>query len=281
MFKFGIYTNFDKDKSLLNTRKVIGALNEMGCEVYLHRELSAHLEETYRPGIENVDFLFVLGGDGTILSAARKYAGCGVKIIGVNLGKMGFLAEIQPEEVPLALEQIIKGKYKVESRMMLQAQSGSFEETLIALNDFVISPRNIPRMVSLELNINGVFAEKYYCDGMIISSPTGSTGYTISAGGPIIAPSVNCILVTPVCAHTLNARSIVLNENDEVKIKLLSHDILAYVTADGQQSKRLAGDVNVVIKKSDAVARFVRLKDGNFFELLKVKLAQWQTDDRE
>jgi NAD+ kinase len=281
MFKFGIYTNFDKDKSLLNTRKVIGALNELGMEIYLDRELSVHLEGSFRPGIEKTDFLFVLGGDGTILSAARKYAGCGTKIIGINLGRMGFLAEIEPEEVPWALERIAGGKYNVESRMMLKADSESFDETLIALNDFVVSPRNVPRMVSLELKINGAFAEKYYCDGMIISSPTGSTGYTISAGGPIIAPSVNCILVTPVCAHTLNARSIVLNENDEVEIKVLSHDIQAYVTADGQQSKRLGGDATVVIKKSDSIAQFVRLKDGNFFELLKVKLAQWQTDDRE
>lgn len=281
MFKFGIYTNFDKDKSLINTRKVIGALNELGREIYLDRELSAHLGGLYRPGIEQTDFVFVLGGDGTILSAARRYAGCGTKIIGVNLGKMGFLAEIEPDEVSWALEQIVAGKYNVESRMMLQAESGSFEETLIALNDFVVSPRNVPRMVSLELNINGAFAEKYYCDGMIISSPTGSTGYTISAGGPIIAPSVNCILVTPVCAHTLNARSIVLNENDEVEVKLMSRDIQAFVTADGQHSKRLGGDATVVIKKSGAVARFVRLKDGNFFELLKIKLAQWQTDDRE
>ncbi len=281
MFKFGIYTNFDKDKSLLNTRKVIGALNELGREIYLDRELSAHLEGSYRPGIEETDFLFVLGGDGTILSAARKYAGCGTKIIGVNLGRMGFLAEIEPEEVPWALKRITNGKYNVESRMMLQATSESYEETLIALNDFVLSPRNVPRMVSLELRINGTFAEKYYCDGMIISSPTGSTGYTISAGGPIIAPSVNCILVTPVCAHTLNARSIVLNENDEVEIRVLSSDFQVFVTSDGQHSKRLGCNASVAIKKSDSFARFVRLKDGNFFELLKVKLAQWQTDDRE
>lgn len=281
MFKFGIYTNFDKDKSLLNTRKVIGALNELGMEIYLDHELSAHLGGLYHTGLEKTDFLFVLGGDGTILSAARKYAGCGTKIIGVNLGRMGFLAEIDPEELPWALKQIEDGKYNVESRMMLQASSESFEETLTALNDFVVSPRNVPRMVSLELKINGAFAEKYYCDGMIISSPTGSTGYTISAGGPIIAPSVNCILVTPVCAHTLNARSIVLNEDDVVEVKVLSRDFQVFATSDGQHSKRLGGDATVLIKKSDAVAQFVRLKEGNFFELLKVKLAQWQTDDRE
>jgi NAD+ kinase len=280
MFNFGIYTNFDKDKSLVNTRKIVGVLKQAGCGVYLDSDLYACMGEGCSEGIEHSDYLFVLGGDGTILSAARKYAKHGIKIIGVNLGRMGFLAEIAPDEVKWALERIMSGKYSVETRMMLQAESGSFGETLLALNDFVVSPRNIPRMVSLELKINGTFAEKYYCDGMIISSPTGSTGYTISAGGPIIAPSVNCILVTPVCAHTLNARSIVLNENDVVEVALVSSDIEAYVTSDGQYSKKLEDKTKVIIKKSDRFAHFVRLKEGNFFELLKEKLAQWQTDDQ-
>lgn len=280
MFKFGIYTNFEKDKSLVKTRKVIGVLKEAGCEIFLDSDLYALIKEECSLGIENSDYLFVLGGDGTILSAARKYAKYGIKIIGVNLGRMGFLAEITPDEVKWALERIMSGKYTVETRMMLQADSGSSGETLLALNDFVVSPRNIPRMVILELKINGSFAEKYYCDGIIISSPTGSTGYTISAGGPIIAPSVNCILVTPVCAHTLNSRSIVLNENDIVEITLVSSDIDAFVTADGQYSRKLEDEKKVVIKKSDRYAYFVRLKEGNFFELLKVKLAQWQTDDQ-
>ncbi len=279
MFKFGIYTNFEKDKSLSNTRKVISELKKAGCEIFLDSDLYACVKEECNLGIDQSDYLFVLGGDGTILSAARKYAKYGIKIIGVNLGRMGFLAEIAPDEVMWALERITAGKYSVETRMMLQA-NGSFSETLLALNDFVVSPRNIPRMVSLELKINGSFAEKYYCDGMIISSPTGSTGYTISAGGPIIAPSVNCILVTPVCAHTLNARSIVLNENDVVEVALVSSDLDAFVTADGQFSKKLENGTKVVIKKSDRYAHFVRLKEGNFFELLKEKLAQWQTDDR-
>lgn len=280
MFKFGIYTNFEKDKSLHNTRKVIGALKDAGCEIFLDSDLYAYAQEECNLGIEHSDYLFVLGGDGTILSAARRYAKYGIKIIGVNLGRMGFLAEIAPDEVKWALERILNGQYTVETRMMLQANSASFNETLLALNDFVVSPRNIPRMVSLELKINGSFAEKYYCDGMIISSPTGSTGYTISAGGPIIAPSVNCILVTPVCAHTLNARSVVLNENDVVEVALVSSDIDAFVTADGQYSKKLEDETKVIIKKSDRYAHFIRLKEGNFFERLKEKLAQWQTDDQ-
>ena len=281
MFKFGIYTNMKKDETLVNTRKVISALKELDREIFLADELLAHMKGEYPPGIENADFLFVLGGDGTILSAARRYAYCGIKIIGVNLSRMGFLAEITPDEVKWALEQIMCGRYRVESRMMLEADAQSFEEPLLALNDFVVSPRDVPRMVNLELKINGTFAEKYYCDGMIIASPTGSTGYTISAGGPIIAPTVNCILVTPVCAHTLNARSVVLNEDDEVEVNLHSRDIQTYVTADGQYSKLLGKEAKVNIKKSDIYAHFARLKDGNFFELLKVKLAQWQTDDKE
>lgn len=281
MFKVGIYTNFNKDKALTNTQKVADAIRECGCEVCLEDNLFENMKGPFQKGYENTDYLFVLGGDGTILSAARKYARFKMSIIGVNLGRMGFLAEINPGEVKWALEKIIDGEYRIETRMMLEAKSSSFEETLLALNEFVVSPRDLPRMVSIELRINGSFAEKYYCDGMIVSSPTGSTGYTISAGGPIIAPNVNCLLVTPVCAHTLNARSIVLNENDVVEVDPLSKEIPLYVTADGQHSRQLKEATKIVVKKSDIGTRFVRLKQRNFYELLKVKLAQWQTEDQE
>ncbi len=281
MVKFGIYTNFDKDKALENTQMVAHAVRDFGGEICLEDDLYGEIEGICRRGYQDADYLFVLGGDGTILSAARKFAGTGINIIGVNLGRMGFLAEINPEEVPWALKKLMDGQFRIETRMMLEAKSDSFKETLLSLNEFVVSPRNLPRMVSLELKINGSFAEKYYCDGMIISSPTGSTGYTISAGGPIIAPNVDCILVTPVCAHTLNARSIVLNENDVTEVISGSKDVPLFVTADGQQSKQLDGSAKVVIKKSDIHARFVRLKQRNFYELLKVKLAQWQTEEHE
>ena len=281
MFKFGIYTNLNKDKALKNTQKVADAIRECGGEVCLEDNLIENMEGPFQRGYEKADYLFVLGGDGTILSAARRYARSGMSIIGVNLGRMGFLAEINPDEVKWALQKIMDGKYRIETRMMLEAKSSSFEETLLALNEFVVSPRDLPRMVNIELKINGSFAEKYYCDGMIVSSPTGSTGYTISAGGPIIAPNVNCLLVTPVCAHTLNARSIVLNENDAVEVDPLSKEIPLYVTADGQYSRQLKEGTKVVVKKSEIGARFVRLKQRNFYELLKIKLAQWQAEDQE
>jgi len=281
MVKFGIYTNFDKDNALENTQMIAQAVRENGGDICLDDNLFNHIKGTCHRGYENADYLFVLGGDGTILGAARKFSSLGIGIIGVNLGRMGFLAEINPEEVNWALKEIMDGKYRIETRMMLEAKSDSFEETLLALNEFVVSPRNLPRMVRLELKINGSFAEKYYCDGMIVSSPTGSTGYTISAGGPIIAPNVNCMLVTPVCAHTLNARSIVLNENDVAEVISGSKDVPLFVTADGQYSKQLNESSKVVVKKSDINARFVRLKQRNFYELLKVKLAQWQTEEHE
>jgi NAD+ kinase len=281
MYKFGIYTNFDKDTAFEKTQKVIDAIEESGYEVCLEEDLQKHVGGAFHQGFVDADYLFVLGGDGTILSAARKYAHLGLSIIGLNLGRMGFLAEINPGEVKWAIQKILDGQYRIETRMMLEARSDSFEETLLALNEFVVSPRNLPRMVSLELKINGSFAEKYYCDGMIVASPTGSTGYTISAGGPIIAPNVNCMLVTPVCAHTLNARSIILNENDMVEVVSLSKDVPLFVTADGQYSKQLSDASKVIVKKSDICARFVRLKHRNFYELLKVKLAQWKTEDHE
>ena len=281
MYKFGIYTNFDKDKALKNTQNVFKAVRDAGCEVCLEEEMTGRINGDFHKGFKDADYLFVLGGDGTILSAARKYAHLGISIIGLNLGRMGFLAEINPDEVNWSLDKILKGNYRVETRMMLEAKSSSFAETLFALNEFVVSPSNLPRMVSLELKINGSFAEKYYCDGMIIASPTGSTGYTISAGGPIIAPNVNCMLVTPVCAHTLNARSIILNENDNAEVLSLSKDIPLYVTADGQYSKQIYDASKVTVEKSDICARFIRLKQRNFYELLKVKLAQWQTEDHE
>jgi len=281
MVKFGIYTNLAKDESLENTQKVARAIHESGGKLCLEEDLVSKIDGDCQKGFKDTEYLFVLGGDGTILNAARIYANLGISIIGVNLGRIGFLAEINPAEIKWAIQKIIDEKYRIETRMMLEARSESFEETLLALNEFVVSPRNLPRMVSLELKINGSFAEKYYCDGMIVSSPTGSTGYTISAGGPIIAPNVNCILVTPVCAHTLNARSIVLNENDVAEVITRSKEIPIYVTADGQHSMQLNEAGKVIIKKSDICARFVRLKQRNFYELLKDKLAQWKTEEHE
>ena len=277
MERFVIVTNKTKDKDLAMTEHIRAYLEERGKTCIVadkkvnnieHREGREHL--SYIP--ENTDCVVVLGGDGTMLQAARSAAYRDIPLIGVNLGTMGYLTEVEKSGVDEALDRIISGDYYTEERMMLY---GSVKEKNdYALNDIVITRKSSMQMqtINFDIYVNDLFLCNYHADGIIISTPTGSTGYSMSAGGPIVEPSASLILITPICPHTLNSRSMVLPDNTRIEIAIRegrdgdSQDVVAYFDGSGKIDMS-TGD-NICIQKSNKQTRILRLNRVSFLEVL-------------
>lgn len=275
--KFGIYTNEKKDPNMAATKKVMAAIRKKGREPYLDEETAKALGEPRYLNAKEADILFVLGGDGTILRAARQYMPYDIKIVGINIGRLGFMSEIGTEDVCNFIDKIAGGEYTIDERLMLEAHAKGLKEPLYALNDFVINHQNTAKMIQLDMYVNGVLAENYYGDGLIVATPTGSTAYSLSAGGPIVAPYVDCIVVTPVCPHSLYGRSIVIASRDTVKVCSQAEKSDIAITADGFSAMRLKHSEVIEIMRSEKKARFLRLEGEHFFPTLKEKLMQWNT----
>jgi NAD+ kinase len=221
-----------------------------------------------------IDAVVVLGGDGTLLRAARQFSPLGIPLLGINLGRLGFLNEIERQDLYPSLTKLLSGEYSIEERMMLRGSVISAkgpEVEALALNDVVISRGNISRIVTLDISIAGATLSSYPSDGVIISTPTGSTAYSLSAGGPVIFPQVQAITVTPICPHTLSARPMVVGPNDSVKVSF-RRGIDCLVTFDGQETIEIRpGDV-VTIERASLTTQLIKLGGRSFPELLKLKL---------
>jgi NAD+ kinase len=216
--------------------------------------------EGYKVDLEKAKFVITLGGDGTILKAARALAPRGIPILGVHLGGIGFLSELELRELSAALRQVRAGKYVIDERIMIEAQTAG--KKLVALNDLVITKSGIARVIKFELS--GI--ARYTADGLILATPTGSTAYNLAAGGPLLAPNASSIIISAICPHSLSNRSLVLD--GPVTFTLHRGDGVL-LTADGQQLLPLKVDQKVVISKSEHQARFIRLKDYDFFGRVK------------
>ena len=275
--KFGIYTNLDRDSELKATRKVIASLHHANCPICYDEDTALYLGIDNYENASKCDILLVLGGDGTILRAARKYVQHNILLAGINVGNLGFMSEIGLEDVSLFIDALLTGDYVVDERMMLEAFVPSQNKAYIALNDVIVTRQHRTKMMQLDLHVNGVLAENYYGDGVIIATPTGSTAYSLSAGGPVISPSVNSIVITPICPHSLYARSIVVRYSDIISIHPYPSEATTVISIDGQQEIELAKQDIVKIRQAEVRAKFARLLSSNFFAKLKQKLAQWNT----
>jgi NAD+ kinase len=217
--------------------------------------------------IENLDLLITLGGDGTILRAARMGACHGVPILGLNLGRLGFLAEIQPEDWEARLSRMLDGRYWIEERMMLHAQflqNGEFRRSFEALNEVVVSRGSLARIVRLKAYVDGGYLATYAADGLIISTATGSTAYALAAGGPILPPELHNILVIPIAPHLSLNRAVVLAEGATVSVDV-STDHAAMLTIDGQFEVEVQDEDTVVVKASPYRACFIRMQEPTYF----------------
>jgi len=221
------------------------------------------------------EMLVVLGGDGTLLSVARLIRGRDVPILGVNLGSMGFLSEVTIEEMFPVLEQVLDGNYRVDHRMMLEAQilrQGTCIKEQSLLNDVVVNKSALARILTLEVTVDGNYLTTFQADGLILSTPTGSTAYSLAAGGPIIYPSLSSILLTPICPHTLTNRPIILPVDSTVEVTLRSEERDAYVTLDGQLGLPFLENDVAKIHQSDYTVPLIKSPFRDYFEVLRTKL---------
>lgn len=227
--------------------------------------------------LDGIGILFVLGGDGTILTVASACARSGIKILGINRGHLGFLTEFQPEKIDGAISLVCGGNYTVIKRSMLEVVSD--KNVFHALNDAVIqrstSGNGFSNTVDLCAEIDGTEVDNYTADGIIVSTPTGSTAYSLSAGGSILTPDINAFIMTPVCAHSLHSRPVVYNDNSVLKIYPLSERTPLNLIVDGTVVGELNKGNTVVIKKSDYFAEFITRGEKDFFNKLSVKLNIW------
>lgn len=265
--KVGIYFNskyFSENKNYID--KISAAFAP---------EATAVVKDCY--GLKGLDVLFVLGGDGTILTVASECARLGVKIIGINYGHLGFLAEFEPDRLDDAIALVKNGKYKVQSRSMLKVSLGGKE--FYALNDAVVqrstSGVNFRNTVSLHAEIDGTTVDNFSSDGIIVSTPTGSTAYSLAAGGSVLAPDICAFILTPICSHSLHSRPVVFGDSSVVKISPVNKGATLGVILDGKTVGTVKGGEQITLKKADCKAEFITLGDKNFFSKLLIKLNIW------
>ncbi|OAT86516.1 NAD(+)/NADH kinase [Desulfotomaculum copahuensis] len=283
----GLVVNMSKSGILALVEQLVHWFTERGCAVFMSSEAAVALN---RPElglsraelVSRADWLLVLGGDGTLLRSARECAPRGVPLLGVNLGRLGFLTEIDRPELFSGLEQLLAGRYFLDERMMLEAQVVRHDrvvETAVGLNDAVITKGAFARLILLDTFVNDEYVSAYPADGLIVASPTGSTAYSLSAGGPLVTPELDLMLVTPICPHSLWARPLVISAESRVKAVLRSDVGEVMLTMDGQHGYRLEQNDTVLVRRAPCRAKFIRLKNRSFFYLLRQKLSEGERND--
>ena len=283
MDSFYIITNKDKDPGFQTTRFVKEYLEKRGKKCTIREnmvESGGNYKYTDAAGIpDDVDCVLVLGGDGTLLQASRDLTERDLPLLGINMGTLGYLAEVDRKGIEPALERLLAGEYQIVSRMMISGEvyhQGKKVMEDLALNDIVIGRYGRLRIIDFKIYVNGEYLNRYSADAMVISTPTGSTGYSLSAGGPIVSPEASMLLMTPVAPHTLNTRSIILPDDAEITVEMLpghsrSGDD-AEVTFDGDTSVRLTCTDKVVILKAVKKTRLIKINQISFLEVLRTKM---------
>ena len=281
MKNFLIATNSVKDENLILTSKIENYITMHGgqCQCIIGdtgAEAGYQLEKEGQ-----YDCVIALGGDGTILKVSRDLRHLNIPIVGVNLGTLGFLAEIEPDHIFPVIDRLLQGDYEMEERMNICGtvwKEGQNEPVLsdIALNDVVVTRAGFSRVIGLKVYVNGKVIDIYEADGIIVSTPTGSTGYNMSAGGPIVSPKTNLLIVTPISPHSLTSKSIVFSSEDEVVIEVLkmrkAQAEEAIISFDGQPGIQLSAGDKVVVHKADLATRMIKLCDVSFYEVLREKI---------
>lgn len=274
-----IITNITKDKGFNITMRAASVLKGrakiyMSDDCLLPKEYGINYVP-YEKLWELCDLVLVIGGDGTLLRVASKCAACGIPTLGINLGKVGFLTEVEPDDVESAINNVLDGKYTVEKRMLLSMYLNGREVNCNALNDVVISKPEGIKIIGLDLYTDGEPVNHYVADGLIIATPTGSTGYSISAGGPVVDPRMNLYVATPICAHMLSVRSAILPSEKDIVIKLSGEysDNYAIICTDGEKSGILRAGDEIRISRSQHELELIRIGTSSFYDTLLSKLS--------
>ena len=279
--KIGFVTNIEKDPTLQETKKMVDFVLKKGCEVYVSENFSdVHPDVIATSSSEmykSVDFVVVIGGDGTILRVARSAAIFDTPILGINFGALGYLADVEKINAIDAIEKVLNGDFTIENRMMLEpyVERGCVSHEInLALNEVCITNSVCSRMIKLSVEVNGEYFDTFRADGIIVSTPTGSTAYNLSAGGPILSPHTELMTITHICPHTLYARPFVIDGNDVVRIRVQSNYNNVQMSCDGQSTVQMKNDDVIIVKKSRYVTRIIKTTNMNFYDILRRKMVE-------
>lgn len=285
--RIGIFPNLVKRECAVIVQQIIEICRKYDIAYYLPAYVSESCQPLYqhigaghlRPHMtmyRSIDVALVLGGDGTILKMAKQFAETGIPVCGVNLGSLGFLYEVETETLERRILDIMQGRYFTEERMMLQGtvydEDGMVQSLPPALNDIVIAHGNVGKLIRVDMSINGHFIQQYPGDGIIVSTATGSTGYTFSSGGPIVSPKVKCIMVTPICPHLLLKVPLVLSDTDQISLSTIHSRNGVRVSVDGMMDQELLRSMTLQIQKADYVMKIIRFNQNYFYTNLFTKL---------
>jgi len=276
---YGIIAKRNKPEALALTKTVIEWLDKRGVKTLVDHEVAEKIGHSYRLEREampsHTDILIVLGGDGTLLSVARLKGIESIPILGINVGGLGFLTETFKEEMFQVLDKVVGGDFETDERLMLKATICRGEKVIAqsaVLNDIVINKGALARIIDLETYIDGGYLTTFKADGLILSTPTGSTAYSLAAGGPIVYPSLDSIIMNPICPHTLTNRPLVLPDSMEIKVILKSANQDVHITLDGQVGMPLRAEDVVEAKKAGSHIHLIKSPYKTYFELLRTKL---------
>ena len=288
--KYALFGNIYQAKKSANVLRLLSILNNYQAEVYIQKEFHQFLTKDQKMDIqvagvfENDDFsadmVLSMGGDGTFLKAASYVGHKNIPILGINTGRLGFLADVSPEEMEETFEDIYKGNYKIEDRSVLQAFSEGqpLKGYPCGLNEIAVLKRDSSSMITIHTSINGAYLTTYQADGLVIATPTGSTAYSLSIGGPVIVPHSNTIAITPVAPHSLNIRPIVINDDWEITLDVESRSHNFLVAIDGRSETCREG-TRLTIRKADYYIKVVKRPNHIFFHTLRDKM-MWGADGR-
>jgi len=267
--RIGLIGNSEKSSCAEIIRKAARLIQNAGRKAVVDGDIATLARES--------DLLLVFGGDGTMLRAARDIAGSPTPILGINIGGLGFLTAVPSSKLAHALKQIWRGNFKFESRALIEAggvcSGKKIQET--ALNDIVVSRGAVSRLIALDVGVDGELITRYRCDGLIISSPTGSTAYSLAAGGAVVLPTAEVFALTPICPHALSNRSIILPLDSKISVKAITPHPATILSADGQIVAELQANDEITIRRSRSSIRLMNLADNSFLEALRRKL-QWR-----
>lgn len=292
--KIGIYGQFYHDNSSIYIQQLLEILDRRQVEVVIEEkfleliELHEDIDKTYSHFStfeeldSSYDLFFSIGGDGTILRTITYVRDLGIPIAGINTGRLGFLATIQKEEIRESIDLILDHKYKISSRSLVTVETDPYIEEFgvlnFALNEIAVSRRNTTSMITVHTSLNNDFLTSYWADGLIIATPTGSTGYSLSCGGPVIMPDAASMVLTPIAPHNLNARPLVIPDDQEIKLQISSREDHYLVSLDSRVHS-LPNETTVIIKKANFKINMVVLEGDSFLKTLRKKML-WGEDKR-
>jgi len=278
--RVGLIGNLDKAGCADSVRRASRLIQRAGRRIICEMQTArlARLKAVTCPDAASlareVDLLLVFGGDGTMLHTARDIAGSSTPMLGVNLGGLGFLTAVSSNDLPRALNHIWRGEFKYESRVLIEAGGVCQGQSIhaAALNDIVVSRGAVSRLISLDVSVDGELVTRYRCDGLIISSPTGSTAYSLAAGGAVVLPTAEVFALTPICPHALSNRSIILPLTSTLRVKAVTPQPATILSADGQVVAELEAGDEITVRRSRRAIRLMHLADSSFLEALRRKL---------